>query len=135
MYSLYCSATLKHTHTHTHTQAKDTLCTCLLFLTLSVSVGDTQSYTHTGPLTAKVVIEPHHQVEGCILFRGAFAPCLSCHLVPKTTLRFPPVFMGTLRGHPQQPLGEATLALASALAASPLFWGGVFKELPGAWTS
>lgn len=43
--------------------------------------------------------------------------------------------MGTLRGHPQQPLEEATLALAPALAASPLFWGGVFKELPGAWTS
>lgn len=85
-YSPYCSATLNHTHTaYPITHAKDIHCTRIPFLTPSVSVGDKQPYTHTGPLTAEVVIEPRYQVEGCILFRGGFAPCSSCHLVPQTT--------------------------------------------------
>lgn len=79
------------------------------------------TFMHT--LTTEVVIEPRHQVERCFLFRGALAPCSSCHPVPKTTPRFPPVFMGTLRGHSQQPPGEVTLALAPALAVSPPFLG------------
>ncbi len=36
---------------------------------------ETHIYAHTVPLTAEIVVEPRHQVEGCVLFRGAFAPC------------------------------------------------------------
>lgn len=97
---------------------------------------ETCIHPHTVPLTAEVVVEPRHKVEGCVLFRGAFAPCSSCHLVPETTPRFPPVFMSALRGHSRRPLGEATLALAPALAASPPVFGEVsLKSSPEHWTS
>lgn len=70
-------------------------------------------------LTAEVVIESRHQVERRFLLRGALTPCPLCHPVPETTPRFPPVFMGLLRGHARQPLGALTPALAPALAISP----------------
>lgn len=59
----------------------------------------THFHAHTVPLTPEVVVEPRHQVERCVLFRGAFPSCSPCHLVPQTTPRFLPVFMGTLSGH------------------------------------
>lgn len=94
-------------------------------------------HAFTITLTAEIVIESCHQVERGFLFRRALTPCPLCHPVPKTTPRFPPVFMGMLRGHSRQPPGAVTLALAPALAISPppFFWGGVVKELPGALDS
>jgi len=114
---------LTRSHTLSHMQNTH-IVTCLLFLRLSA------------PLTSEVVVEPRHQVEGHFPFRGGIAPYSLCHLVPQTIPRFLPVFMRTLRGHPRQPRQRLCLPLLLPLLSSPplfsKFWGGVFKEIPGA---
>lgn len=123
-YSPYCSATLNLIHSVLYNTCKIYTHHVLAFLLSHYLYQyETCIHPHTVPLTAEVVVEPRHKVEGCVLFRGAFAPCSSCHLVPETTPRIPPVFMSALGGHSRRPLGEATLALAPALAASPPFLG------------
>lgn len=116
-YSPCCSAVQNRTP---NTHAKYTFCALAFFLkSLCLNRKHTQPHTQTAPLTPEVVVEARHQVEGCVLFRGGFAPCTPCHLVPRTTPRFLSLLMRTLRGHQRQPPGEATLALAPALVGHP----------------
>lgn len=88
-YGPCCSAVLNHTP-YTHAKIH-ILCTCFLFgvsICLSRTHTCTQPRTQTAPLTPEVLVEARHQVEGCVLFRGGFAPYLPCHLVTRIMPQF-----------------------------------------------
>lgn len=85
-------------------------------------------------LTSEVSIEPSHQVEGCFLFWGALAPCLSFHPVSKTMNWIPPAFMGTLRGHLKQPQERLHLPLLLPFLSLPSLGEASLKRSLERWT-